>query len=421
MKKLALLILLLFATAAPAFSQTNCSPFMGLSTAQFWDNAGNQLVNGALYVFAAGSTQQASSFQDSQCSVLNVNPITFGSGARATIWLNTSTFYKFVLCAVSTDGPFCNASDVLFSVDNVPGGSAGGGGGTCSAGCTGFFISGTPSPSTSGVLRLASSDSFGWRNQAGSGNILFSKTAADILQWGGGSIQFPAIPSPASSCGGSGFSCLWADNTANRWLMKNNGGSAVQVVASGNDIDVTDAVKDLHFGSTQIPTCSTAPTANQFLQLVAGCLQGGTPVVFSTAYLTSNFGPNTGTGFNNVTGLSFSVAANTKYKITCDLDYQVSGNGIQIQWTGPASPTFVTYDMLADLTTGSSSISPGVATAFSTALSANSTGVTATNLPLRLTMTLSNGANAGTVQLQAANTGAASSVTIIPGSCSMQQ
>ena len=410
--RLAILLVFFFATAAPAFSQ-NCSPFMGIANVQFLDQNAQPLTNGALYVFVAQSSTQAPSYQDSQCSVLNTNPITFGTGGRATIWVNTSGFFKYVLCSSSTDGPFCASGDTIFSVDSIPGGatSSGGGGGAP-------FISNSPSPATSGVLRLSSGDSICWRNASGSANLCWTKSSGDILQWGGGSLQLPEIAAP--TCGGAGTDCVYADNTAHRIKGINNGGSAAQYVLSGNDIDTTDAVKDLHFGSSQIPTCSTAPTANQFLQLVAGCIQGGTPVVFSTAYLTSNF-TSTGTGFANVTGLSFSVAANTKYKITCDLDYQMSANGIQIQWTGPASPTFVTYDMWAVLTNGSSTISPGVATAFSTALQANTVGTTGVNLPLRLTITLSNGANAGTVQLQAGTTGATATVTIIPGSCSMRQ
>lgn len=138
-----------------------------------------------------------------------------------------------------------------------------------------------------------------------------------------------------------------------------------------------------------------------------------------TAFLTSTY-TNATTTFSNITGLSFPVAANTNYKIRCDLDYQTSAStaDVKIQWTGPASPTAITYDL--DIQATGTTPNAVVATAFSTSLSETTTPTTATNLPLDLTMTLINGATAGTVQLQAAATGVGT-ITIIPGSCSLQQ
>jgi len=137
-----------------------------------------------------------------------------------------------------------------------------------------------------------------------------------------------------------------------------------------------------------------------------------------TAFLTSNY-TNATTTFSNVTGISFSVEASTNYKVTCDLDYQTSATtaDIKIQWTGPASPTAVTYDLATEVT--ASTLSASVATAFSTALSEAGTPTITTNFPLRTTLTLINGANAGTIQLQAAATGTGT-ITVVPGSCSAQ-
>jgi hypothetical protein len=137
-----------------------------------------------------------------------------------------------------------------------------------------------------------------------------------------------------------------------------------------------------------------------------------------TAFLTSNY-TNATTTFSNVTNLSFSVEANTNYKMHCDLDYQTSATtaDVKIQITGPASPTAVTYDLVTEVT--GSTLSAAVATAFSTSLSEAGTPTITTNFPLTVTMTLINGANAGTVQLQAAATGTGT-ITIIPGSCQLQ-
>lgn len=138
----------------------------------------------------------------------------------------------------------------------------------------------------------------------------------------------------------------------------------------------------------------------------------------TTAYTTSNYTNNTGL-FTNVTGLSFSVAANTNYQVSCNIDFSVSAATAipAIQWTGPAAPTAVTYDLVGGTNT-TPQPNTRAATAFSTAL--NSQGVTnnALNYDMHTTMTLINGANAGTVQLQAEGQGAGT-LTIFPASCTM--
>lgn len=139
----------------------------------------------------------------------------------------------------------------------------------------------------------------------------------------------------------------------------------------------------------------------------------------ATAYQTGTY-TNATTGFTNVTGLSFSVAASKNYKIKCDLAYSTNNNvtgGLKIQWTGPASPTAVTYD-LVDYSTAAA-VSDAVATTFSTSLAGSVPASTSTNFVFTTALTLINGSNAGTAQLQAAATGTGT-ITIIPGSCSLQ-
>lgn len=163
-----------------------------------------------------------------------------------------------------------------------------------------------------------------------------------------------------------------------------------------------------------------APVNNNSAQLYSNASPGvgAWAKMPQTAFLTSNY-TNATTTFSNVTNLSFSVEANTNYHLQCNLDYQTSAStaDVKIQWTGPSSPTAVTYDLVTEVT--GSTLSASVATAFSTALSEAGTPTITTNFPLTLTMTLINGANAGTIQLQAAATGTGT-ITIIPGSCQLQ-
>ena len=130
--------------------------------------------------------------------------------------------------------------------------------------------------------------------------------------------------------------------------------------------------------------------------------------------LTSAY-TNATTTASNVTGLSFSAAANTNYSWTCDLYFQGSAGtaGLDITVTGPASPTNVFYSY--DEESGVTSAHSGVASAFATKIAGNASVTGTKNLHARVTLGLINGANAGTVQLQGSATGAGT-VTIQPGS-----
>jgi hypothetical protein len=132
------------------------------------------------------------------------------------------------------------------------------------------------------------------------------------------------------------------------------------------------------------------------------------------AILTSAY-TNATTKASNITGLSFSAAANTNYSWTCDLYFQGSARtaGLDITVTGPASPNNVFYSY--DEGSGVTSANSGVANAFATKITGNATVNAATNLHARIALGLINGANAGTVQLQGSATGAGT-VTIQPGS-----
>ncbi len=47
-----------------------------------------------------------------------------------------------------------------------------------------YFKTATALPSTTGVLRLSTTDGIGWMNNAGGGDILLSKDSSDRLKWG---------------------------------------------------------------------------------------------------------------------------------------------------------------------------------------------------------------------------------------------
>lgn len=259
----------LLVTALPAKAQT-VFPFQGLGNVQFLDNNGEPLTSGVLYSYQAGTTTQQATYTDSTGTTLNPDPIPFGSGARAPIWLLSGAFYKFVLCA-QNDGAFCSPGDVLFSVDQVPGSPSGTSGGST---FTGTFISGSSGPATTGILRLATGDAICWRNQAGTANLCIRKDSADVLSWDGNSIKLPV---GGCSLSAIGFDYLCADSLSGRMNLFNNGGAEAQIVVAGQDINANDFVTQLHFGSTPTPLSTSAPSTNQFLEWDGVHIIGATP------------------------------------------------------------------------------------------------------------------------------------------------
>jgi len=62
-----------------------------------WDQNGDPLVGGKLYSYLAGTTTPQATYSDAAVSVPNANPVILDSAGRATVYLLTTTSYKFVL------------------------------------------------------------------------------------------------------------------------------------------------------------------------------------------------------------------------------------------------------------------------------------------------------------------------------------
>lgn len=227
-------------------------------------------------------------------------------------------------------------------------------------------------------------------------------------------------------CGGAGGTLCFTIDTAGNV-------AAAGSIATGN----TGAAGNISFpqgplpgtitNSAQFTAPTSIPTSYQMVLPSAPCSGyvtwsvssniatipncGGAP----TQYLGSTY-TNATTTFSNL--LAFTAAANTSYSMACHLVYSGSAatSGPKVQITGPASPTNVFYSFQA--ATNQTVFSGAAATAFSSSLNIGATVAVATPLPYMLTMGLINGANAGTVQVQAAAQGAGI-LTISPGSFCM--
>jgi hypothetical protein len=131
----------------------------------------------------------------------------------------------------------------------------------------------------------------------------------------------------------------------------------------------------------------------------------------TTVVLSANR-TNATTSYADITDLVFSLAANTRYRISCQLQYDANATttGLGIGWTGPASPTFVTGRMVASLTTATvgGTVSAGNDTGAVTTGSAATTNNAAT-----FDGVWSNGSNAGSLQLRFKSEVAIASAIII--------
>lgn len=141
----------------------------------------------------------------------------------------------------------------------------------------------------------------------------------------------------------------------------------------------------------------------------AQTLQAPTAVFVTASYT------NATTTFSSVPNIAFPVAANAAYQVTCYVTWQGSAGttGAKYQWTGPAAPSVVVSGASFGITATTAGTAGAVA--FSSSMANTGTITTATNFQDIVTLSLINGVNAGSVQLQAAANGVGT-LTIQPGS-----
>lgn len=176
--------------------------------------------------------------------------------------------------------------------------------------------------------------------------------------------------------------------------------------------------------SYRITKPGAKPTNNHSAQSYSNATPGvGAWEKLQQSVLTTTSYTNATTTFSTVTGtntLSFAVEASTSYTGECYILWQGSASttGPKFQFTGPASPTAFIASVTSNVT--ATTISTASATAFSSAMANAGTVTATTNFPAYITFSLVNGANAGTVTLQAAANGTGT-LTIQPGSyCQLQ-
>lgn len=175
-----------------------------------------------------------------------------------------------------------------------------------------------------------------------------------------------------------------------------------------NDIFWIDPTGNISYGektgtAVGIASAATLAASSDDHLLYQNENNGGAQPVGQRVILTSQY-TNSTTGFTTVGGFSFPVAASRNYTLECHLYYQAAATGgLNIQFTGPAAATAITYGL--NDPSAATTFNSAVATAFSTSLG-QVVGTAATNFDATVSLGLVNGANAGTIVLQAKSSAA---------------
>lgn len=83
---------------------------------KFFDNNGAPLAKGLLFVYTAGTTTKATTWQDSAGSIANTNPILLDYRGECNLWISPNVGYKYVLAPASDTDPPTNA---IKTIDNI--------------------------------------------------------------------------------------------------------------------------------------------------------------------------------------------------------------------------------------------------------------------------------------------------------------
>lgn len=170
-----LCMIVLSALSAKAQTPVSISPMPRL---QFFNASGQPLSGGQIFTYTSGTSTPQATYADSTGTSQLPNPIVLDSGGSAQIWLASGLIYRFVVKDSS--------GSQQWTVDGVQGPPnllAPGPIGTTIPNIVEAtqFLTSSPSPALSGIIRLASGDQICWRNSVGSADVCLSKNSSDVF------------------------------------------------------------------------------------------------------------------------------------------------------------------------------------------------------------------------------------------------
>ncbi|HEX3104648.1 MAG TPA: hypothetical protein VHQ22_09380, partial [Terriglobales bacterium] len=192
------------------------------------------------------------------------------------------------------------------------------------------------------------------------------------------------------------------DTVKNSWIYPEDAIDADALILSETHV-VAPSLTDRNL--------SFAPTSSAYIDDQDGIsqLHDGIFNPVATTYRLATAYTNSTTSLTNVAGVSIPVAADKTYHVTCQLYYKAAPTGgLQVAFTTPASPAGFHAGAVIQTNT-SNAQTTGVTTSRATKIPVTgvAVGTAATDFMATVEATLRNGANAGTMQLQAASVAAA--------------
>lgn len=401
------------------------------------DTAGRPLASGCVFTYISGTTTPLATYTDSAGTVQNPNPVILSVAGTANIWIQAGQAYTFRV--KSTGGSMCGSGTTRYTVNGIGGGS--------SQVSTNVSSSATPQ-----FTAIAQNQLF-----------LFTLTGNTVaLPLVVNNVQPPSLISfqikqdatgnwtfawPANTIGGAQVRALPGSTTSQTFLWNGSVATAVGpgVYEDGTMVSPADFIAKGQLFGTNLFLSGNGNVTGNFA--VNGSLtKGGQDVVHTGTnfdgspicgvgtqevvncgyplvqkdFVTAVYS-NATTTFSNVPGMSFTVAANQLYAMTCQLTFLSSAAtaGPKFRFTAPAGAQ-VSLNMISavDPTTGafdSDTSSGGTTTVINP-------GVVATGIaqPVTVTAAVQMSSTGGVVGLMAAANGAGQLDIANPSFCQFQ-
>lgn len=206
---------------------------------KFFDASGIAAAGCKLFSYAAGTSTKQNTYTDSTGATPNTNPVILDALGQASVWLDTSLAYKFVLApANDTDPP----ASPIWTTDGVTGPIAqaslqAGASITSAAGGTADALTGAFTPAitvlTNGMMllvRAASANATTTPTFTPANGVIAAKTI----------VKGNNLALAAGDIAGAGhWLDLQYDSTLDKWVLLNPA-TAVATVTSGNDATFAD-------------------------------------------------------------------------------------------------------------------------------------------------------------------------------------
>jgi hypothetical protein len=420
----AVLVVLLAAFAIDARA-TGVGTLMPNARRTFVDDDGKVCGGCLLFFYASGSSTKQTAYADANLNTALSNPVTLNASGQVSAggpFLVVGQSYKLVLAAANDTDPPASPIWEEDLVSAVPPGStsadvdvAATAGETISAGDAVYWSDGSGGTTAGRVYKVDADQTYS-SNLAlavGFATAAISTGSSGSVRTNGRVTGLSALVAGTWYYASATAGALTSTKPTNGRLL-GIADSTTSLVLFGSHPDASSALSGLVSTGTQTiagnKTISGTTTISGPLSVTSG-----TAATFTTApigipnyvRLTSDFTKNNTTTLADVTNFNFAVVANGEYHFRFVMKCVSSAAaGFKFAVTGPADPTGVIYGTYGSNTVGSA----GAAVAFGTAIFGTSATV---EEMIVVEGYVRNGANAGTVQLQFAQTSATVVDTII--------